>query len=77
MTSPDGDNWTLQTVPANQGFHALGYGNGLFVGVPGGNQSITSPDGINWTVHSSALTGATWNSVAYGEGYLSPSAMAV
>ena len=33
MTSPDGITWTAQTAPRRTRWHAVTYGNGLFVAV--------------------------------------------
>jgi hypothetical protein len=69
MTSPDGVNWTLRTVPVENNWVSVCYGNGLFVAVAnaGDNRRImTSSNGINW----SAVTIGTipFESVIYGNG---------
>ena len=68
MTSPDGVNWTLQTVQRIKDFMLLGMAT-VFL-LDSWRQSKHYISG--WHQLDSAfecLTGATWNSVAYGEGY--------
>jgi hypothetical protein len=50
-TSPDGINWTTRASPV-VALSAVGFWNGLFVGVGGGGV-VTSSDGTNWTRVSS------------------------
>jgi hypothetical protein len=45
MTSPDGINWTIRTSTADNNWHGVTYGNGLFVAVSStgtGNRIMTS-----------------------------------
>ena len=70
MTSPDGIAWTIRSSAANNSWHSVTYGNGLFVAVSysgTGNRVMTSPDGITWTIRSSAADN-DWYSVTYGNG---------
>ena len=62
--------WTARTSAADNGWHSVTYGNGLFVAVAysgTGNRVMTSPDGINWTARTSAADNQ-WLSVTYGNG---------
>jgi len=65
-----GTYWTLRTTPADNGWHSVCYGNGLFVAVANsgtGNRVMTSPDGINWTLRTTPADN-NWRSVCYGNG---------
>lgn len=72
MTSPDGINWTLRTVPnnCNSDFYDIDWSPtlGLFcaVGDPwgGGFEFMTSPDGINWT-GVAAPSVRVWNGIRW------------
>jgi hypothetical protein len=67
---PACDSWTIRTSAANNGWHSVTYGNGLFVAVAysgTGNRVMTSPDGITWTIRTSAADN-WWTSVTYGNG---------
>ncbi len=71
MTSPDGVNWTVRSVPSGASWSSISYGNGIFVAVSNSSQAhkiITSPDGINWTSRSSPLTFEPTPSVCFGAG---------
>lgn len=72
MTSPDGENWTIQTSPAlNVEWWSLAYGAGLVVAVARGFESghkvMTSPDAITWTTRPSAQDSARWRDVVWVE----------
>ena len=70
MTSADGITWTSRTSAADNNWHSVTYGNGLFVAVSGsgtGNRVMTSPDGITWTARTSAADNG-WYGVTYGDG---------
>ena len=54
------------TLPANQVWTAVTYGNGVFVAVGGSATAAYSADGIHWT--ASTLPNQSWSSVAYGNG---------
>jgi hypothetical protein len=62
ITSPDGENWTLQTTPGSQAWGDVSFGNDTFVAVSFGsgttNNVMTSPDGVTWTLRDSNLTDA-------------------
>lgn len=66
MTSPDGETWTLQTVPVSTEWRAVAWGGGLFVAVGLAGKVITSPDGVTWTEQSSPISSDTLQCVAYG-----------
>mgnify|MGYP000023540844 CR=1 FL=1 len=67
MTTTDYTNWSYTfPSPSALGIQALGYGNGRFVALSGGNR-LTSPDLVNWTI---ATTPYGHNSVAFGNGLL-------
>jgi hypothetical protein len=74
MTSPEGINWTQQTVPVNQPLLGVTAAGGLIVAVgsggPSGSTIITSPDGVNWTGRAIAEPGAgvsrSFRAVSYG-----------
>ncbi len=54
LTSPDGSNWTQQTIPAvgaSSGAR-IAYGNGHFLLLRADGESLTSADGISWTARS-------------------------
>jgi hypothetical protein len=74
MTSPDGVNWTLRSIPAIGSEWECGfYGNSLFVfagiDATGTHQNImTSPDGINWTFQNAPAGAPEINAIAYGNG---------
>lgn len=67
MNSPDGINWTLQSVPelANE-WNDITFGNGLFVAVAssGTNRVMTSADGSAWTARAASAANQ-WQGVAY------------
>jgi N-acetylmuramoyl-L-alanine amidase len=69
MTSPDGENWTLQDAPENT-WASICFGNGVFVAISNriaNNSVMTSSNGINWTTHSTP-TDSSWNSICFGNG---------
>lgn len=69
MTSPDGVNWTAQTVPALYWFAATWAAElGLFVAVSGSGTTgdvMTSPDGINWTQRTTPSTDYSWYGICW------------
>ena len=70
-TSPDGENWTLQTgAEANSWNHVVWAGGSinLFVALAsnGTNRIMTSPDGVNWT-SASASQANLWVGLAWSE----------
>ncbi len=59
--------WTPVSVPLSS-WYSITYGNGLFVAVGGGiNSVMTSSDGINWIIRE-GIIGKNWSSVTYGNG---------
>jgi len=69
MTSPDGINWTIRTVPGEE-WRDVVYGNGLFVAIGSQPPIMTSPDGINWTGRTAPGFGISVGRkmLAYGNG---------
>lgn len=69
MTSPDGINWTAQTVPSatwRDVTWSPDLGIFVVVGTNGANSALTSPDGITWTPQ--ALSSNSWSAVTWGNG---------
>ncbi|MGA0920411.1 MAG: hypothetical protein ACO3SD_06835, partial [Gemmatimonadaceae bacterium] len=78
MTSPDGINWTLRTVPQVGQWRGLAYGGPagqeVYVAVSstGARKVMTSPDGITWTTQDATsdpptyLNSSLWWSITYG-----------
>jgi hypothetical protein len=78
LISSDGVNWTSVVGPHHtQNWHAITFGNGMFVATEGGNYTmpnriLTSVNGISWsirsvhTVSSSILRDASIHGVTYG-----------
>ena len=64
--------WTSRSVPLEQEWISVAYGNGTYVAVAdslvSGNKVMTSPDGITWTARASADDTAGWRSIAFGAG---------
>ena len=70
FTSPDGSNWTSSstTLSTSGTWQGITYANSIFVAVNPSHSMIDySPDGVNWT-HASSAPGASYYSVAYGNG---------
>ena len=66
---PAQTTWTSRTSAADNSWHSVTYGNGLFVAVSYsvGNRVMTSPDGITWTSRTTPASGSYgWYSVTYG-----------
>ena len=60
--------WKQNTLPAQQTWTTVTYGNGKFVAVTGnGSHGAYSTDGINWT-ETTMPTGMNWQGVTYGNG---------
>ena len=64
--SADGITWTATTLPSNQCWTDVAYGNGLYVAVSSNSDvAAKSTDGITWTARStglsSSITSITWN----------------
>ena len=73
-----GTSWTARNSAADNRWTSVTYGNGLFVAVAcgvnsiicngtAGNRIMTSPDGIAWTLRNSPAN-YSWTSVTYGNG---------
>ena len=73
-----GTSWTARNSAADNRWTSVTYGNGLFVAVACGvnsimcngtvgNRIMTSPDGIAWTLRNSPAN-YSWTSVTYGNG---------
>lgn len=69
MSSADGINWTLATIPGEQkSWYTLACGGGRFVAVTG-NAATTSTDGLSWTEPvSMAPVGSGVGAITYGNG---------
>lgn len=69
MYTLDGTTWTKTSMPSNQLWVGVTYGNGAFVAVANGPSTATarSTDGITWTANTLPASRA-WNSIAYGNG---------
>ena len=60
--------WKQNTLPAQDSWRSVAYGNGKFVAVvPSGDKGAYSTDGINWT-ETTMPTGRNWQGVTYGNG---------
>ncbi|PPL00412.1 MBG domain-containing protein [Parapedobacter indicus] len=66
MTSPDGENWTVQTPETTGQWVAVTYGADRFVAVSDDGKAMISTDGANWSVENTH--GGIWMDVTYGEG---------
>ena len=69
MTSTNGINWALRTVPEFNMWNSVTYGDDKFVAVSGSgnsNRVMWSTDAINWTAASAPTN--NWHSVTYGDG---------
>jgi hypothetical protein len=73
--SSNGTSWTSRTMPSNNYWYSVTFGNNGFVATSSINQVATSPDGVTWTARTmptsqnwfgSAWNGSTW--VAIGSG---------
>src|SRR4051812_18567437 len=50
VRSPDGENWTRASFPWDVEFHAVAYGNGMFLAAGRtGTLATASADGLNWS----------------------------
>jgi hypothetical protein len=68
VTSTDGINWAVVSMPATLNWTGVAFGNGTWVAVGGPSAiSAISSDGINWTKVTLPRS-ANWTSVAYGNG---------
>lgn len=57
------------TMPSNSTWTAMTYGNGIFVAVAGGSNTVAySTDGISWTQNTTLPKSITWTSITYGDG---------
>jgi hypothetical protein len=68
MTSPDGQNWTLQSIPEANAWQSVVWAQelGLFVAVAssGTHRVMFSFDGVNWST-ATAAEANTWSGVAW------------
>ena len=56
MTSPDGVNWTEQTIAASSQFlNDITWSGSQFLAVGDNNALFTSPDAFNWTARDSGI----------------------
>ncbi len=64
-----GASWTATTLPSQERWTSVVYGNNRFVAVASTNmRSAASTDGVTWTLGTLPSTGYGWLSVAYGNG---------
>jgi hypothetical protein len=70
QASPNGVDWSKQTVPAGVALNSVAYGNGLFVAGGEYGAILTSTDGARWTPRTSLVTTKSLTSVAQGNGTL-------
>lgn len=74
MTSPDGYNWTSRSTINSRQYLNIGFGNGVFLGLPyntsGGtlDSVLRSTDGVTWTKVSTGTTAKYLYGVCYGNG---------
>ncbi len=66
ITSPDGINWTVRTVPAGL-YESVDFANDRFLAGTTGGAMISSTDGISWTSNTTA-SAEVWRDVVYHEG---------
>ncbi|MDR1341618.1 MAG: hypothetical protein LBK58_16445 [Prevotellaceae bacterium] len=65
----DGIDWEMSTMPGNESWASVAYGNGRFVAVAFNSMAAAcSDDGINW-LPSTLPISAHWESVKYENGY--------
>lgn len=68
VSADDGYTWAAGTLPSNQYWSGLAFGNGLFVALARDTAiAATSPDGVNWTARTLPAT-SNWAAVTYGNG---------
>ena len=71
ISSPDGINWTLNTMPAQKQWSASTFAHGLFVVICnlGEREVGVSPDGVNWSLgyFPEYDPNPTWNAIAWNE----------
>jgi hypothetical protein len=58
--------WTSRLAASQNSWIGLAYGNGLFVALSGGTNTMTSSDGITWTARTCPSN--FWVSITYGNG---------
>ena len=59
--------WKQNTLPVQEVWRSVTYGNGKFVAVTSSDKGAYSTDGINWT-ETTMPTGRDWRGVTYGNG---------
>ena len=59
--------WKQNTLPVQEFWRSVTYGNGKFVAVTSSDKGAYSTDGINWT-ETTMPTGRNWQDVTYGNG---------
>lgn len=68
MTSPDGDNWTLQTIPEANTWNGITWCKelGMFIAVAssGTHRVMYSFDGVNWS-NATAAEANNWNAITF------------
>ena len=62
----DGETWTSVVLPINRAWTAIKYGNGRFVLIGTGGDTLYSFDAITW--YSGAIPDESWTTLGYGQG---------
>lgn len=76
-TSPDGINWTFQTIVGqflnNPAWRDVTFGDGTFIAIGSGTgqrRTALSTDGINWAVQDETiLSSPIWHKIEYGDSH--------
>jgi Divergent InlB B-repeat domain/Right handed beta helix region len=58
LTSPDGESWSVRSVPTSQTLWGLNYGNGRFVAAGDSGVILTSTNGATWDLSPSGVSAA-------------------
>lgn len=74
LTSTDGANWSVRTLPAANNVYSFHFLNDLYVALASLGAIFTSPDGVTWTSRNSGVfvrdTGSGLQDMAHGDGRL-------
>jgi len=67
--SSDGQTWTSLALPLSQSWTGIAYGNGYWIAIASGSQTIivSKANGLGWRT-SSLTSSTTWSNIAYGNG---------
>lgn len=66
-SSTDGITWTARTMPSNQGWESVAYGNNVFVAVTRYTAAAISANGVTWTA-TTIPNGRDGRKITYGNG---------